>query len=668
MLYSKYNAMGLCVFPLAKGVMWSQYQDTLPSAETALEWDNKSFTDYKLCTGKVSGVIALDIDDDSIVAMVESCLGFIPKVRKFGTKGYTAFFKHNGEKSDCWKQDGKVVLELLSDKRNTTIPPSVHRVTGKQYIWLEGELGDDLPFLPTYFIKMMDSRFNKIERVQRESFNFDAITMQQAGDALGYIDANCNRDDWLKVCFALRDEFGDAANELWHSWSSGGASYKISDAQAVWRSANGNGIGIGTLIHLAKQGGYITQSTVIETPKTPKTPKVYSLDCHGDVKELADWLTRTAWRPQPLLALNASIAFIGFLKGRNFVTECGKYSNIYSLNIAGTASGKERIITGLKFLIQRLGIEDKLMNKSASGAGFIDGLAKVDGHGISIIDELGDYIGSGAGSNSGYFRKIFTMWLDTFTSQSTFIDGEGRADSAKQPAKRIHNPFFNLIGFTNARSLQSVLTGDSLSNGFLNRFLFAESKETPRKRKARDFNQKEMFSEEITQRFLRYIEAEGEEIVIKYTDEAYALYDNLEEFYEDTLHSIDDNDQLKSLYGRCGEMVGKVALIVCNNRKIELHDVQFAAAFVKNSVATAISFCDGISETNEQKEFNKIKSIIKKSGEISYTKLNNLLKGAILARRRKEILDDMASTGVIEITQVETHGRFVNMIKYTQQP
>lgn len=79
--------------------------------------------------------------------------------------------------------------------------------------------------------------------------------------ALGFIDAN-DRDTWLRVGMALKDEFGDAARDMWELWSQQADTYNPSDANSVWRSIQCGGVGIGSLFHLAQQNGWSYRQAV----------------------------------------------------------------------------------------------------------------------------------------------------------------------------------------------------------------------------------------------------------------------------------------------------------------------------------------------------------------------------------------------------------------------
>ena len=164
------------------------------------------------------------------------------------------------KKSTVWKRNGNVVLELLSNKRKTTIPPSKHRVTGKEYKWLGAELGAlELPLLPANFIEDMNQLFPApiiVRKVYDSPLLEQEISFDEVEKMLGYISADINYSDWIAIGMAIKDEFGDAGFILWDKWSARSNKYKAAEMHGKWRSFSAGGYTIGTLVHFAKNGGW----------------------------------------------------------------------------------------------------------------------------------------------------------------------------------------------------------------------------------------------------------------------------------------------------------------------------------------------------------------------------------------------------------------------------
>lgn len=123
----KYLELGIVTLPIAPGGKAPKLKNWTQIFHDDIDHLIEKYPSHGigvLC-GKASGVIALDIDDDSI-------LDKLPKspVAKRGAKGETRFFRYNGEQSINFNGG-----ELLSDGRQTVIPPTIHPDLKKPYFW-----------------------------------------------------------------------------------------------------------------------------------------------------------------------------------------------------------------------------------------------------------------------------------------------------------------------------------------------------------------------------------------------------------------------------------------------------------------------------------------------------------------------------------------------------
>ena len=85
------------------------------------------------------------------------------------------------------------------------------------------------------------------------------ITPELIRAALLHIPANVSRDEWARVAMSLKSEFPDSTGfDLFDAWSqSAGEGYDLKAARSTWRSVKASGgVGIGTLLGLAKENGF----------------------------------------------------------------------------------------------------------------------------------------------------------------------------------------------------------------------------------------------------------------------------------------------------------------------------------------------------------------------------------------------------------------------------
>jgi nicotinamidase-related amidase len=257
-------AKGYSVLPIApksKRVIldnWSFYCKTQTPTSVLKPYLKQSDLNIGVALGEASGVIALDFDYDheGLHAKLE---GLLPPsiVAKRGSKGYTAFFRFNNEVSRQWKAGGNVVVELLSTGRQTVLPPSEHP-EGFPYVYttakgLHDVSPEELPHLPEDFISQVDKLFGVAKTDKKSLLD---VSLEDLQDALQYVSPE-EYDTWLAVGMALRSHLPyEVGFELWDSWASTSGKYNPSIMVAKWKSFKREGVGIGTLIYHAIQGGW----------------------------------------------------------------------------------------------------------------------------------------------------------------------------------------------------------------------------------------------------------------------------------------------------------------------------------------------------------------------------------------------------------------------------
>lgn len=85
---------------------------------------------------------------------------------------------------------------------------------------------------------------------------YESVSLSDAEDMLRFISPDLDRDEWFSVAGALKTEFGDAGQTPFDSWSQDGRSYDKGACASTWRSAKPGHYTIGTLVKMAKEGGW----------------------------------------------------------------------------------------------------------------------------------------------------------------------------------------------------------------------------------------------------------------------------------------------------------------------------------------------------------------------------------------------------------------------------
>ena len=96
------------------------------------------------------------------------------------------------------------------------------------------------------------------------------ITPELIRAALQHIPANLPRDEWARIGMAIKSEFSDGTGlDLFTEWSASADGYDLKATRSTWQSIKaGGGVGIGTLLHLAKENGF----TLPKADQAPSKP------------------------------------------------------------------------------------------------------------------------------------------------------------------------------------------------------------------------------------------------------------------------------------------------------------------------------------------------------------------------------------------------------------
>lgn len=138
-----YFAAGKPVIPLYRRekrpvpMDWSQFHDTPVPVEMQESWiGDLADGNIGLVLGAQSGVCMLDIDteDESLITLIKQIVPNSPWTR-IGQKGCVLAFRYTGLKTFRVKNNkGESICELLSDRTQVVLPPSIHPKTQMPYV------------------------------------------------------------------------------------------------------------------------------------------------------------------------------------------------------------------------------------------------------------------------------------------------------------------------------------------------------------------------------------------------------------------------------------------------------------------------------------------------------------------------------------------------------
>ncbi|MFM7851274.1 MAG: PriCT-2 domain-containing protein [Flammeovirgaceae bacterium] len=512
----RYFEAGYNILPLAKGgkqPIINGWQEWGKRRQPQFQIDNwiNIYADCNigLPLGEANSIIALDFDNN-VSDLHEKIISITPPspVRKVGAKGFTAFYRYNGERNRRWKAEGKTVVELLSTGTQTVLPYSIHPDTGKPYIWLTEDTlldysVDDLPQLTKDFIDKIDELFGIKRKIIEYSTNQAAdIELDSIKNALQFIPAN-EYSTWIEIGMALNHTYGDSAFNVWDSWSASATNYDGSKMDYKWRSFGayqGAKLTAATILHYAINNGWLPprllndDAVIVVGEKSKKKPLVvsnsinvakkditqglpdYLLNAPNLIGELINWIESCAIRQQPALAMAASLGAVGTVMAHRFRTPSDLRSNMMTLGICGSGMGKDHARKCISMLFNEVGMGEKLLGDFASDTAVISALHSRAGIGFAMTDEVGDALAAMSSKNAGsYEARILRITKELFSSSNTVYLGKEYANhDGKMEAKRINQPCLSVYGTSTEKQFYDALNGDKILDGFLPRWLIFE--------------------------------------------------------------------------------------------------------------------------------------------------------------------------------------------------
>lgn len=342
------------------------------------------------------------------------------------------------------------------------------------------------------------------------------------------VNADLDYDSWVRLGMALKGALGEEGWPLFAAWSATSQKYEPKNTAKAWRSFKPTTIGAGTVYHLALDSGWepppgvqlngeivmnghhparemlqalqaanpISVTPVVAAPSPqgaahiavqtpmalpPPKPLPAGWDQVGGViADMMALMAATAKRPQPVLALGASLCAVGALMGRKYRTESNTRSNLYVVGIAESGAGKNHSRVVINELFRKAGLLQYLGgNKIASGSGLLTAIQRQPAI-LFQLDEFGMFLSAAADRKRSprYVCEILDLMTELYTTSGTTYFGVEYASTQHNDAHRaIHQPCACIYGTTTPLHFWQALQASNVADGSLARFLIMESED-----------------------------------------------------------------------------------------------------------------------------------------------------------------------------------------------
>lgn len=270
-----------------KHPVWAKWQEraTTSVAHIERDWPDNIDTGIGIHLGK-SDLIVLDIDPrnggaESIIALeatintrLDDSAAVVVETGGGGHHYYFSFYEGMTDQLDLLRRHLSrdfPGIDLLYGAHYVVAPPSLHR-SGKRYGYRDKPEWQWMDGMPDVLLALPDAmrRERSVDRdcgIEIDVFAHDNTTdietpenINRVCSALECLAADCPRDKWLTVLFAMHSTAWKCAERLFKEWSLTAPNrFNMVEFTRDWSSAKvarPKAITLGTLFYLAKQNGW----------------------------------------------------------------------------------------------------------------------------------------------------------------------------------------------------------------------------------------------------------------------------------------------------------------------------------------------------------------------------------------------------------------------------
>ena len=545
-------------------------------------------------------------------------------------------------------------------------------------------------------------------------------TYEAVEDALRHIvNADLDYDSWVRIGMATKGALGDEGWPLFEAWSESSQKNDPKTTARSWRSFAPQRIGAGTIYKLALDNGWEPDAEMQlngeivmnghhpareflqalqaadpisiepqEISLPPPKPMPVGWDQVGGViADMMALMAATAKRPQPVLALGASLCAIGALMGRKYRTESNIRSNLYVVGIAESGAGKNHSRVVINELFRKANLLQYLGgNKIASGSGLLTAIQRQPAI-LFQLDEFGMFLSAAADRKRSprYVCEILDLMTELYTTSGTTYFGVEYASTQHNNAHRaIHQPCACIYGTTTPLHFWQALQASNVADGSLARFLIMESED--------DFpDSNEAFGvidppQDLIDRLILIHQGGGklngnltdvgaiDEVlvdprVVPMTPQARATFRQLDQELVERLRTSRGTGY-SSILARIEENATKLALIRAVSRdpvdpQIEDHDAEWGIMLSRHCAELTIREASArVSENQVESHHKRAMQILRDAGMAGMSKSDFTRRTQFMDHRQRDgVLRTLAEAGLIEMMALQSKGRPAQWIK-----
>lgn len=477
------------------------------------------------------------------------------------------------------------------------------------------------------------------------------VSERDIAELLAHVSADMGYEEWVKIGMAVHHCTGGLGFSIWDDWSQRGEKYPgTQQLERHWHSFGkaAHPAGYGTIMHYARQGGYVDSVTFEYEPAPgsddPAVEQVDLLRPPGFVGELTQWINDQCLYPRENLAVAAALCAVSGLAGMRFVDELdGMSANIITFGVAGSGTGKEAVQQAYLQIMRTAGIQGAVHGGFKSEQELYRNLIRHQAAFYSV-DELGLVLrkldNASKKGGASYLEGIVGTVMSVYSKANGFLPVTGDlkqeiresltkelartekrlddlpADSAAElkrerlgaEARRIQralerindgldSPYLTVLGYTTPVTFNDLMTFEQATNGFMARAMIFTDLETNPRRKS-GFSKRPM--PESLQAAIRNlwapgvydmletadrVEYQGEKTTLPTTEDARQALDDVYEHFHSAADEHKGKTGLEAIPRRGYELAAKVSLLLGLPGGVRTREhVVWAAALARRDV------------------------------------------------------------------------------------
>lgn len=378
----------------------------------------------------------------------------------------------------------------------------------------------------------------------------------------------------------------------------------------------------------------------------------------GFVESAMEYIDETAVCPQPMFALGAALTLAGLLYGRRVRGEDGQRTNLFTMTIGYTSSGKDHALKSIARILDSADASHLRLGQVTSDSAIEWALRRQPRLAL-LIDEAG-YFFSGvtdARAKGSPQYAIKPALLELWSSAGSRWVGKQRVPKdgkTDAPPVVIDNPHLCLYSTSQPQILFEGLTRTDLRDGWLARNLFFISTTRPKP----VFKPVATVPNDIRAEVFAYRAGENAEIVtVPDSTESRTIFDGFNDLVHAKMLAADKSgDETNYLYGKALENARRIALILAVSRagnplkaKIGAEDAEYAVKLVDYLISTIIDcVAENLSENADEKAKKRILKVIGAGGMKGIMRSELTRKTQFIRRNmREEYLADLIDSGEV---------------------